>query len=251
MTVKSGPDDSRLQAARERLRQHQKSSWVAKLGPLPPTEEGKLDRTLRVLRYRWQVAQTPDPDTVMRGFFKFDRRQEEERLRLAEELIRRVDPGPYEDPNYLALLAFQAASIEMCLRSLSGERTNEPWSRFLLGTVHSADVNAFAQVLKAEQHVLVVIYSAFVEFVYQASKALTAAQNPARSSKSNASVVSNSATAAIEEYLLTNPEPVQRLYKTLEAYFFNGYPRAFANETVKEEHHPGLNVMVGLAVGMD
>jgi hypothetical protein len=67
----------------------------------------------------------------MRGIFKFDRRQEEERLRLAEELIRRVDPGPYEDPNYLALLAFQAASIEMCLRSLSGERTNEPWSRFL------------------------------------------------------------------------------------------------------------------------
>jgi hypothetical protein len=44
----------------------------------------------------------------------------------------------------------------------------------------------------------------------------------------------------------TNPEPVQRLYKTLEAYFFNGYPRAFANETVKEQHHPGLSVMVGL-----
>jgi hypothetical protein len=46
---------------------------------------------------------------------------------------------------------------------------------------------------------------------------------------------------------LTDPAPVDRLYRTMEAYFFHGYPRATAFETVPEEQNPPLSLIVGLA----
>jgi hypothetical protein len=57
-----------------------------------------VELALKALRYQSRFEPTADPNTVTRGIFKFERHKEEERLRLAEDLIRRVDPGPYEDP---------------------------------------------------------------------------------------------------------------------------------------------------------
>jgi putative ABC transport system substrate-binding protein len=37
--------------------------------------------------------------------------------------------------------------------------------------------------------------------------------------------------------LSRNAEPIERLYRTLEAYFFKGQPRAFVGEDVREEDH--------------
>lgn len=213
----------------------------------PSGPAGGLDTTLKHLHEQRACVPTDDPNVVRRGVFKYDRQQEEERMRLAEDLVRRVDPGPYEDPNYLALLAYQAASLEMSLRFLAQDRENERWSRFLLGTAHSSEVNAFAQTLRANSHVVVVLYSALVDFVYQAAKALTAAQNPAVSSSPGSTVSSTTGVDDIEAALQANPEPVERLYRTLEAYFYGGYPRAFANEPVKPEQAPSLSTLVGLA----
>lgn len=239
--------EEELAAARQVLRRRQEEDGVKnglKRRPdVPPVRELALDR----LNQQTHFESTADPNTVSRGIFKFDRSQELKRVRLAEEIIGRVDPGPYEDPSYLAMLAFQAASIEMAFESLSGAEEAERWSQFLLGTVHSSEVNAFALTFSHDRHVIVVMYSALVDFVYQAAKALTAAQNPARSERSDATVSTRPDVKSIERMLETNPEPIERLYKTLEAYFYKGYPRAFANEVVPELHHPSLGVLIGLA----
>jgi hypothetical protein len=41
----------------------------------------------------------------------------------------------------------------------------------------------------------------------------------------------------VRSELSRNAEPIERLYRTLEAYFFKGQPRAFVGENLREEDH--------------
>ena len=82
----------------------------------PDTTELTLQHLHEISRYE----STDDPDRVRRGGFSYYRPLEDKRIQLAENLVRRVAPGPYEDPNYLALLGYQAASLELVLSELIG-----------------------------------------------------------------------------------------------------------------------------------
>jgi hypothetical protein len=50
---------------------------------------------------------------------------EEARWRRTRDIVLRIQPGPYEDPNYLTRMARQAASVEYIL-SKSDRPTNIP-----------------------------------------------------------------------------------------------------------------------------
>jgi hypothetical protein len=237
--------EAELSHARQVLRDYQelmgiKHGLVAR-GDLP----SGVDLAVKALRCQRRFEPTDKPNRVTRGIFSFDLEQEERRLLLAEQLIRRVNPGPYEDLNYLALLSYQAASLDIAFRTLAGGRGDERWSKLLLGTAHAGDVNAFAYVEESDGYVVILMHSALVDFIYQAAKVLTSAQNPRRSGARI--VTSFPSTDDIKTALQTNREPVERLYRTLEAYLFEGYPRAFWNETVKDEEGPNLSVLIGLA----
>lgn len=211
-------------------------------------DEPVLDSCLANLNQRRNFQPTDDPEVVERNGIRLDRKLEERRIALAENLIRRVDPGPFEDPVYLALIAYQAASIEMALPdSIEGKRADPGWSRFLIGTIHSSELNAFAQRFDSHGYTVVALYSALIEFAYQAAKAVVAAQNPTGSSRSQAFVTTNASADHVAAQLERNQEPVERLYRTLEAYFFNGYPRAFAGEIVPVEHVLPLTHLIGMA----
>jgi len=245
--------DPALASAREILRREQAlhigdaaRAWAT----MPTVFEIALD----ALQWRKKFEPTDAPGVVRRGLWKFEREVEEERIRMAEELIRRVEPGPSEDANYFALLAYEAASVEICMastaasgRTAAGGAAGQRASRFLLGTVHAARVNAFARVLRHLDFTVVLIHSALVDFMYQAAKAVIAACNPVRSYDGRSDIQTSPKGAAIEVELDRNPEPVERLYRTLEAYYFRGYPRAFANEYVGEESHPPLGMLIALS----
>jgi hypothetical protein len=254
--------DPALARAREILRQEQASHIgdvaraLHELNALLPdsaTAPTVLERTLDALQWRKRLEPTDEPGVVRRGLWKFECDVEEKRIRMAEELIRRVEPGPYEDANYFALLAYQAASVELCTGSLlascrtAGVGADQRWPRFLLGTVHAAKVNAFARVLRHLDFIAVLIHSALVDFMYQAAKAVIAACHPVRSHGGKCDVETTPEQNAIEAELDRNPEPVERLYRTLEAYYFRGYPRAFVNEHVGEESHPPLSMLISLS----
>jgi hypothetical protein len=51
----------------------------------------------------------------------------------------------------------------------------------------------------------------------------------------------------VQKGLVSDNSPAERLYRTLEAYFFNGYPRASAFEMIPDEHYPMLSLIVGMA----
>lgn len=183
------------------------------------------------------------PGTVRRGAFTYDQEVEEERLSHGQAIIHRVEPGPHEDPNYFALLAHQAASIELAF----GE-VNIDFSKHLLGTVHSGAINAFTSATGVEDYWVVVLNSGLVDFVYQAAKVVVQAMNPEEAPEESSYAVEVSRNlGSIRRRLMVDPGPIDRLYSTLEAYFFKGYPRATQLEVVPTAHSPVLSLLVGLA----
>jgi hypothetical protein len=205
-----------------------------------------LAPTLAALQEYRSFEETDIPGIVRRGLLKFDRKIEERRIDLAEQLILRTMPGPYEDSSYLALLAYQAASIEMTLNNVATS-DDRPWSRVILGTIHSPDVNALAKGFVQGGYTTVMVFSALIDFVYQSAKAAVAASNPTRIYDGSTDIRSNLSPDALRRQIRENSEPIDRLYATLEAYFYHGYPRAFAKEQVREENVVSLGMLIGLA----
>jgi hypothetical protein len=186
-------------------------------------------------------------DRVRRGSFTYVKELEVERLARGEALIRRVQPGPFEDPVYFALLAYQAASLELAWDRMAPAAPSALFASTLLGTAHEPEVNAISVRFRSGAHQVVIVNSGLVDFVYQAAKSIVAAAEPRRSDDGRSLVSATFGAQSAREYLQSNQEPVDRLYRTLEAYFFHGYPRAFSDEVVVEEHHPPLALLVGLA----
>ncbi len=206
-----------------------------------------LKSALAYLNGRREFTPSSQPGYVSRGGFSFKRDLEEKRINLAENLIRRTDPGPFEDPNYLALLAYQAASLEMAFPDgVEGGKVGWDWSKFLLGTIHKRDAWAFSTTREtSDGYTVVMIYSGLIDFAYQAAKAAITAFHPVWSA--GRSQMEEFNEERFKEELKNNPEPINRLYGTLEEYFFvSGYPRKFANESVPPEQQMPLSVLIGM-----
>src|SRR5215212_8132310 len=95
--------DLALEEARSILRAEQRRVVDPRLLDLNdrPVTEAALER------YKEMTRLVPDEasDRVRRGAFTYDSELEGERIARGEALIRRVEPGPFEDANYFATLA--------------------------------------------------------------------------------------------------------------------------------------------------
>jgi hypothetical protein len=238
--------DPALDNARTWLRAAQSVSANMK----PPISKGQLrtDAALERLEETFRYDSTEVPNLVRRGAFRYDRELESRRIERAQALIRRVEPGPFEDPRYFAILAYQAASVELGYGfRAQGAPDQDPFSKFLLGTLHAPDVNAFARKQAKDGYTIVMLYSGLVDFIYQAAKVIVEALNPSRSVDGRSAVTANFNLEAVQARLVSDPRPAERLYRTLEAYFFAGYPRASAFEMIPQEHYPMLGQVIDLA----
>jgi hypothetical protein len=239
-----------LMQARELLRQEQSEHPTPRGLAQLRSGESVVATTLAYLDQRRKFEPAGVPGRVKRSGLTFEREIEERRIALAEDLVRRTDPGPFEDPNYLALLAYQAASIELALPdSADGRKIDWGWDRFLLGTVHYRELNAYSRtILSPQNYTIVVLYSGLIEFAYQAAKAVIAALHPVQSTVPGRSVSAEASDQHVADELSHNKEPSERLYRTLEAYFFTtGYPRALHDESVPAEQVIPLNLLIDMA----
>ncbi|MCK7578033.1 MAG: hypothetical protein MZV65_21295 [Chromatiales bacterium] len=85
-----------------------------------------------------------------------------------------------------------------------------------------------------------------VDFVYQAAKAVVAASNPTRVHDGRVDIRTNLEASVLREQLQRNHEPIDRLYATLEAYLFRGYP-CICERGSQEENAPPLAMLIGMA----
>jgi hypothetical protein len=231
----TGNSMSPLEQARHTLRTMQSDQTV---GVLPSSDQPVTPRARQL--FREFTAFTVDPGTgrLRRGPFSFEPDLEQRRIARGEEIIRRVDPGPFEDPSYFAMLAYEAASLELAGADIAAPGSPDHFARFLFGTVHVPDVNAFTHRADADDYSIVLLNSGLIEFAYQAAKAVVEAIRPELATGKHP-VVAKQDLDAVRRLGPTDP-PVERLYRTLEAYFFGGYPRASYNETVPGVQHPML-----------
>jgi hypothetical protein len=239
-----GPQSSPkgLEAARRYLRGEQAKAAASGGGGPYARRQNTTEEALYFLHKQRQFISTDDPNILRRGVFRFDRKAEGERMRRAEELIRRVQPGPFEDPNYFAFIAYEAASIEMALPRHNGE-----FSRLLLGTVHNPFVDASSNRTEVRGYTIVQLHSGLIDFMYQSAKAVVEAMHPVLNPDKTSFVIAPADMDEVRARLKVNDAPVNRVYRTVESYFFNGYPRAFENETLVEEQLPVLEVLVWMA----
>jgi hypothetical protein len=233
-------DNIELSQAHLFLREKQEKAF-ANASEFGYKDENITERSLQFLKEYTKFVLTDDPERVMRGHFSYEREKEERRIKRAEEIIRRIMPGPFEDPIYFAMIAYQAASIE--ITKLWPEQ--KKFDHVLLGTIHKPEVNAFVQ--PSSDYSVVLLHSALLDFIYQAAKSVIEATNPVYSKNKLSAIRTEGDIEKIKEMLLINQNPIIRLYKTIESYYFYGYPRTFSNEIVKTEQSMPLSILDSMA----
>lgn len=244
--MKDNLDNGALERARWILRSKQREYTVA--ASPTATLASVTDVSLGFLDRMTGFRPTADAGRVKRGPWTFDRDLEVERIACARTLIRRTAPGLLEDPNYLALLAYQAASIQIAHENmLADSKSRDRFSRYVLGTVFRPELNAFATKVPIEGYSIIVLHSGLIDFVYQAAKAVIEALNPSRSTTGRSAVAAALDLKLIRERMRSEPGALVRLYRVLAAYFFDGYPRASSFETVLDEQSPPLSLLVSMA----
>jgi hypothetical protein len=240
-----GSREPNLEKARSLLRAKQSETVAPQRRVLEtePVTQCSLEKYEELTRF------VPDEgsDRVRRGAFTYEEARESDRIARGEAIIRRVAPGPFEDPTYFAMLAYQAASLELALEGITKAELRNRLSTYLLGTVHAAEVNALAKRMDSDGCTIVVLNSGLVDFIYQAAKVVVEALHPRRKTEGPGLVITDADLDTIRVGLASDPRPVERLYATLEAYFFHGYPRAVSGETVPEVEHPPLSLVTDLA----
>ena len=124
--------DKGLDGARTWLRESQRG-WARSV-PLPDaphTLEEALSRTAAQ-----ENAVRRDGDWVYDGTFRYPAASERVRWAKTREILERTAPGPYEDGNYIAMLAHQAAAIELSVSQWSRyeARAEDLLGRVIIGT---------------------------------------------------------------------------------------------------------------------
>jgi hypothetical protein len=235
-----------LKYARRLLRKKQREQLKTEL--LRMSSPSITDTVLTIITEMTRFNSTEVPHIIRRGAYRYDRETECDRIARAQALIRRVDPSALEDPNYFAILAYQAASIEMAYENMAIQSIKSfRFSKYLLGTVHSPDFKATSQRVTSDGYTIVMLHSGLIDFIYQAAKVIVEALDPLRSANGRSAVKAVFDLAMIQTRIDSNHGAAERLYRVFEAYFFNGYPRASAFETIPPEHYPMLSLIVGMA----
>ncbi|HEV3173100.1 MAG TPA: hypothetical protein VGZ32_22325 [Actinocrinis sp.] len=227
-----------LSFARQVLRDKQ-ALWGALAGAVPVAD----GRGAALARAEERVAgmKRIDPD-IIDGKWRYDSARERERQSLTREIIERVNPGPYEDPRFMAMLARQAASVELAVRGGIGtQATAEVLERIIVGTTGEPRSEAYSEPVAAG--VVVAVSGGMMEFLYQGAKAVALAwppTNPAAGYAQGVSVLPE----RIEAALATDPYPIELLRDTLTAWLYEGRPRAIHSRLPPVEVHAPITLLI-------
>jgi hypothetical protein len=227
-----------LSFARQVLRGRQ-AQWGALAGAAP-IADGR-GATLARADERIAGMRRIDPD-IVDGNWRYDSALERERQSLTREIIERVDPGPYEDPSFMAMLARQAASVELAVRGAAvTQAAAEALGRIIVGTTGEPRSEAYCAQVAAG--VVVAVSAGMIEFLYQSAKAVALAwppTNPAAGYVQGVSVLPE----RIEAALASDPYPVELLRDTLTTWLYEGRPRAIHSRLPPAEVHAPITLLI-------
>lgn len=229
-------DESSLDIGRQLLQLHQ-STWAT--NHLVPAPAGSaLDQALSELEIRRSHADDEN-SIAIDGVFNYDLESEKRRWDRTERIIRRVDPGKYEDANYLEMLARQAATVELQIIE-SDPNTEIHLGKILFGTIGQPRSEATTRLVG---NVVVIELSAgLVTLMYQLAKAAVLASK-LMDPHGDAAVSVNAKLDEVQRVLIDNPEPERIVYETIINYIYRGVPKPITSSIPDPEYHPPLTLL--------
>jgi hypothetical protein len=230
-----------IAAAREVLRARQ-ARYAIGLPPLSAGGEG-LAQALAYAAER-RAAFQQQGEKVFDGWFSYDAATEATRWDLTDAIIRRVAPGPFEDPRILAVLARQAASIEYVLcPSEDGRSEDGPplCEGVLLGTTGEARNDAMAE--RVGDCVIIALSAGMIDCLYQFTKANVISWKRVEPPKGRL-VAFSADVSEVAAGLDANPYPVDFLVETLVSWLYQGVPRLRKAPMPALEYHGALQLAI-------
>jgi hypothetical protein len=227
-----------LKAARTELQKEQ-ARWGK--GLQEPT--GDITQAALDMVTKREGALIEDGPYLREGVFKYEVQTERDRWAATRALIRRTAPGPYEDPNYLVLIAREAASVEWFIENTGGgEPAEEVINRIVIGTTGAPQSEGFTRPVGGST-AIIAISAGMIDLLYQTSKAVVLSwkENPAPEGTSVAFSGRRDDTIAVID---ANPYPVELLRDTLATWFYEGFPRAKDSTTPPPQYHPPLSILI-------
>ena len=221
--------NSPWEKARERLRAIQDK--VFQVSGAPPAEaSGDPYQEALELQRQWEQGASIENGRIRPpgSPFSYPYESETKRFQRTEQIISRVRPGPQENLDIFALLARQAATIEIFLAPV-------PQGNHLIfpGTVLATNMLLFADVVNGERFDLILLNASFVDFVYQITKVsvqswkLTSGLEGPRASF-------QTGPEDVRETLKSRPELTEGFYRCLSEYVCDGLP----GESTQGAPHP-------------
>jgi hypothetical protein len=236
------PEPTALATAREFLRERQ-AEWARGL-PIEPSDN-VLDDALLMAGNR-EAGSVRDGRYIRAGAFKYEAAQEEARWAMTREILRRVSPGPHEDPRYLEMLAREAASVEYIL---AGDRTAsdrsgvpaEILSRILIGTTGAPWSEGYSASIAGMA--IIIVSAGMMSLMYQTSKAVVLAWKQKTPPK-NRTVAFSTSREDTEDVLKHDPYPVELFHDTLVTWLYEGFPRASHSRAPAQPYQWPLTLLI-------
>ncbi len=203
----------------------QQTRTRTRLGVAEPIGKGNpLARARENAAAREQQAQLIDGQ-LRSQFGRYPEATERLRWARTREILERAAPGVDEDGVYLEMLARQAASIEMVLRSEHSDTPN-PVGAALCDSVVLATLPALlpdASSRRFGDSSLVFVSAGLMDWVYQATKVSVLSWQQLTGKEHYVSFRNTS--EAVDTMLDTDPRPAALLADVLESYLFSGIAR--------------------------
>lgn len=224
--------------ARADLRQQQEY-WARGIAPI--SSDG-LAAALSFATER-RASFERDGDLVRDGWFQYSYATERERWELTDAIIERVNPGPFEDPRILAMLARQAASVEFVLGAADSQLSQLHWpcDRVLLGTTGEPRSHAYSA--RVDDAVVVAVSAGMIDCLYQFAKATVLSWKRVDAPAGSLVAFSTDLSEIIAQ-LEANPYPVELLFDTLTMWLYEGIPRVLNAKPPPNELHGALQLVI-------
>ncbi|NUT91663.1 MAG: hypothetical protein HOY78_06485 [Saccharothrix sp.] len=234
------PEDPSLRHARLVLRQHQREAAMG----MPASARDEHAAALHAAGEYERTASYED-DRVRVGPFRYPLWTELDRWRRTRAVIDRCAPGPYEDGGFLAILARQAASLEM----YAAEPEMNPelahvLERIVFGTTGRPDSHASTRLVG--DGIVVEMSAGMMYFLYQAAKSVVLAWHLVEGPEGTPSTFSTRAedTRAV---LDRDPTAADWLKRLLSAWLFDGVPRPPDSSLPPPRYGPALSLLISCA----
>jgi hypothetical protein len=231
--------------ARARRRLHEAQEKLAKaIGiELSPNATDTLQATLTRLYSRERDGVVRNGRIYPRDSpFSYPEESERERYQRTEALVNLIRPGPFEDPEFLAMLARELVSLEMTQPTLVGPTV-------LVGTVYLCPSNIPVETILEPGFVLLLVDATYMDFAYQMLKAAVMSW---KITSTHVSTKLEDTRATISEC----PGVVSGFAKSLDRMLREGQPASSTEGMPPAAYHPALSMFgvfqkrFGLAVAL-